>query len=273
MNYRRIFQNFFKTSHINSSAFEFETTVPLLPLQNSGRDPSNEEKQTGNSFWHWARARGRWRYLAATAGILGVVGFVIVIIIHVVPSSSLSEDTASPSVNVPTPSAEIPTSSPNIHDSPDPSTDNVDPSVIARTAVDALYARQSTTLTQASGRYTLRTGRPPPPYYEQWFNFAREKQCLIDEYEQIHDDFQPFYQLSRDNVTSFQDMLDRASRALEGVEVEIAHVDIRDGEVYMTGNTAYGPAEYMATCTLLHPSSPRGDILKYLTSSLKDYLT
>ncbi|KAF8186571.1 glycosyl transferase family 90-domain-containing protein, partial [Mycena galopus ATCC 62051] len=82
------------------------------------------------------------------------------------------------------------------------------------TAVDALYARQSTTLTQASGRYTLRTGRPPPPYYEQWFNFAREKKCLIDEYEQIHDDFQPFYQLSRDNVTSFQDMLDRASRAV-----------------------------------------------------------
>jgi hypothetical protein len=85
-------------------------------------------------------------------------------------------------------------------------------SILARQAVDALYARQSTTLAQASARYSLRTGRPPPPYYAHWYQFAREKRCLIDEYDQIHRDFKPFYQLAGNDAASFQAMIDRATQ-------------------------------------------------------------
>ncbi|KAF7344144.1 CAP10 domain-containing protein [Mycena venus] len=98
----------------------------------------------------------------------------------------------------------------------------------------------SSTLAQASGRYTLHTGRPPPPYYAEWFNFAKEKKCLIDEYAQIHRDFRPFYQLATDNATSFRDMVDRAGPAAAVWDAVIATMVIRNGQVSMTGNTAYG---------------------------------
>ncbi|KAJ6568921.1 glycosyl transferase family 90-domain-containing protein [Mycena capillaripes] len=70
---------------------------------------------------------------------------------------------------------------------------------ISNDKVDALYGRQSSTLEQAISRYSLRNNRPPPPMYEQWYGFAREHSCLIDEYDQISRDFEPFYQLARDD--------------------------------------------------------------------------
>ncbi|KAJ6528974.1 hypothetical protein B0H19DRAFT_1333697 [Mycena capillaripes] len=75
-----------------------------------------------------------------------------------------------------------------------------DPSVIARAEVDALLARQSSTPERAARRQ-LRTGRKPPLYYADWYRFARERRCMIDEYDQIHRDFKPFYHLLK-NPTS-----------------------------------------------------------------------
>ncbi|KAJ6528976.1 glycosyl transferase family 90-domain-containing protein [Mycena capillaripes] len=89
-----------------------------------------------------------------------------------------------------------------------------DPSVIARAEVDALFARQSTTLERAAGRYALRTGRKPPPYYADWYRFARERRCLIDEYDQIHRDFKPFYHLAKIDGTFFRDMVERGRKAV-----------------------------------------------------------
>jgi hypothetical protein len=86
-----------------------------------------------------------------------------------------------------------------------------DPVVAARLSVDALYARQSSTIEHATARYSLKTGRSPPPNYEKWFNFAKEKLCLIDDYDQIHRDFEPFYQLAEDDPLFFQRMIDIAS--------------------------------------------------------------
>ncbi|KAJ7861381.1 hypothetical protein B0H14DRAFT_2575973 [Mycena olivaceomarginata] len=102
------------------------------------------------------------------------------------------------------------------------------------------YADQSSTLDEASGRYTLHTGRPPPPYYADWYRFARDKRCMIDEYDRVHRDFKQFYQLAADNPTFFQDMVDRADEALEKNGAEIATMVIQDGQVTMTGWTAYG---------------------------------
>ncbi|KAJ7138127.1 glycosyl transferase family 90-domain-containing protein, partial [Mycena epipterygia] len=91
-------------------------------------------------------------------------------------------------------------------------------------SVDALYARQSSNIDHATSRYSLKTGRPPPRNYDKWFKFAQEKSCLIDDYDQVHRDFAPFYQLAEDDPLFFQRM-----------------IDIADGQVYMpeVQSTAY----------------------------------
>lgn len=89
--------------------------------------------------------------------------------------------------------------------------DLLDPATAARISIDALYARQSSTLSQAMARYSLKTGRSPPKNYDRWFQFARDGSCLIDEYDQIHRDFEPFYQLAEDDPAFFKRMVDKAT--------------------------------------------------------------
>ncbi|KAJ7211577.1 glycosyl transferase family 90-domain-containing protein, partial [Mycena pura] len=67
---------------------------------------------------------------------------------------------------------------------------------IERTEVDALFERQSESLEQAVARYILRNDRSPPRNYDQWFHFAKKNGCLIDDYDQIHRDFEPLRQLA-----------------------------------------------------------------------------
>ncbi|KAJ7813901.1 glycosyl transferase family 90-domain-containing protein [Mycena olivaceomarginata] len=104
-----------------------------------------------------------------------------------------------------------------------------DPVVAARFSVDALFARQSSTIKQAMARYSLKTGRPPPPNYDKWFEFAREKSCLIDDYDQIHRDFKPFYELAQDDPHFFQRRLDIAFDIVR----DMSNIEIKDGEVLM----------------------------------------
>ncbi|KAJ7605071.1 glycosyl transferase family 90-domain-containing protein [Mycena polygramma] len=80
---------------------------------------------------------------------------------------------------------------------------------VSNARVDALYARQSSTLEQARARYSLRNNRAPPPTYDKWFEFARENKCLIDEYRQIQRDFEPFYQLAKDDPAYFKKMVEK----------------------------------------------------------------
>jgi hypothetical protein len=89
----------------------------------------------------------------------------------------------------------------------------VDRVAAARLSLEALFARQSQTLAQAAARYSLKTNRPPPPGFDAWFQFAKKHECLIDDYDQIQRDFEPFYQLAMDNPAHFKDMIDRG-RAL-----------------------------------------------------------
>jgi hypothetical protein len=83
---------------------------------------------------------------------------------------------------------------------------------VAQLSLNALRARQSRTLAQAVARYSLRAGRPPPPNYDQWFQYAQQNECLIDDYEQIQRDFEPFYQLAMDDPAYFQRMIDRGRK-------------------------------------------------------------
>ncbi|KAJ7162448.1 glycosyl transferase family 90-domain-containing protein [Mycena filopes] len=193
-----------------SPAFDSEdSSHPLLPLQN--HDGRQEEEFAA----HHRRGRPscmRWRRAAAVAGILGVAGATI-LSVSVMGASEFNADLSDAA---PVPAADI-----------------------ARAAVDALYARQSTTLEQASARYSLRTGRAPPERYGEWFDFAREKRCLIDDYERIWRDFQPFYQLASDNPTFFANRVRHAREQLKTDNADIATMQIRDGELNMEGKTPY----------------------------------
>ncbi|KAF7290524.1 CAP10 domain-containing protein [Mycena indigotica] len=81
----------------------------------------------------------------------------------------------------------------------------------AQRALDSLLSKQSSTLNEAIARYTLKTRRPPPPNYSEWFNFAKNSSCLIDNYDQIHRDFEPFYQLAKKHPKWFREAVDQGS--------------------------------------------------------------
>ncbi|KAF7303466.1 CAP10 domain-containing protein [Mycena indigotica] len=100
----------------------------------------------------------------------------------------------------------------------------------ARESIAYLRDRQSSTLTQASARYRLRSGRPPPQNYDKWFTFAQERGCLIDEYDQIRRDFQPFYQLAEEDPGFFQRMIDSATK-MNNDKKDLGRYDIRNGGV------------------------------------------
>ncbi|KAF7332704.1 CAP10 domain-containing protein [Mycena kentingensis (nom. inval.)] len=123
---------------------------------------------------------------------------------------------------------------------------------IARADVDALFARQSTTLEQASARYTLRTGRPPPRSFPAFFQFATERKCLIDEYDRVHRDFKAYYQLEKKRPGWFRQRVERAATEVRAIlpglapfllgsldGVDISRAEFRGGEVNLQGSTAY----------------------------------
>ncbi|KAJ7583090.1 glycosyl transferase family 90-domain-containing protein [Mycena floridula] len=90
----------------------------------------------------------------------------------------------------------------------------------ARWSIQTLRSRQSTTLQQATARYVLRNGRVPPPNYAKWFQFARDKSCLIDDYDHVARDFAPFYQLATKESAYFK-------RRIEAVRAEANKTGIR----------------------------------------------
>lgn len=106
----------------------------------------------------------------------------------------------------------------------------LDPTSASR-ALFELYTRQSRTVNQARARYTLRnSGREPPDHYDEWFKFARERRCLIDEYDQVAKDFEPFYQAEAIQPGYFRKSVKRAMGKW-GLKV----ATIRRGHVRMNG--------------------------------------
>jgi hypothetical protein len=113
----------------------------------------------------------------------------------------------------------------------------LDPVATAKMSIDDLYSKQSATLAQAIARYTLRNNRPPPQNFDKWFDFAREQNCLVDDYEQIHKDFAPFYHLAEENPAHFQYMVDLGRELMLQDPKGMATIKIMGGEVQMPGYT------------------------------------
>ncbi|KAJ7499924.1 glycosyl transferase family 90-domain-containing protein [Mycena latifolia] len=108
------------------------------------------------------------------------------------------------------------------------------PPAVGRTAVDRLFARQSTSLEQATARYALKYGRAPPRNYERWYRFAKDRGCLIDEYDQVQRDFEPFYQLAKEDPTFFRRMVRRGTQLAVAEDMGMKTFQVRDGEASMT---------------------------------------
>lgn len=63
-----------------------------------------------------------------------------------------------------------------------------------------LYA-QSKSLAQAVREYRRRYGRDPPKGFDEWWTFATENGVkIIDEYDQLVGDLEPFWELSGEEV-------------------------------------------------------------------------
>jgi hypothetical protein len=86
--------------------------------------------------------------------------------------------------------------------------------------------RQSTTLDEAVARYSLKAARPPPPNFDRWFVFAQENKCLIDDYDQIQRNFEPFYQLAIDHPAYFQTMIEKGQAMVCTQFVIVIHLDV-----------------------------------------------
>lgn len=79
-------------------------------------------------------------------------------------------------------------------DGPDFGSDDADSSLAhGGDSAAALLAMQPASLRAARARYALKTGRTPPRGFDAFFDFARERKCLVDGYDGVHADFAPFW--------------------------------------------------------------------------------
>lgn len=131
---------------------------------------------------------------------------------------------------------------------------NLTKAPIPSVSIYALYERQSKTLSQATSRYSLRTGRRPPPGYNKWFAWVRENNLLVDEYDQIHRDFEPFYQLAERDPMYFKRMVCR--------NIGICLMSRSKGDCKQTGllsrDILYEMESYLSLTTKAHCIMPNG---------------
>ncbi|KAJ7043992.1 glycosyl transferase family 90-domain-containing protein [Mycena alexandri] len=202
------------------------TTDPLLPSF-SAKDDENDENDdvpaplsTRDSFRPRTICRRLLLPLLVVAflfGILAVLAFFMGAPTPTAPQKVPSQtDTNHPPAGTP------------------PETDTElakDPTTAARILLDALFERQSQTLAQAEARYSLKTNRPAPPHFDKWFTFAQEKKCLIDDYNQIQRDLEPFYQLATENPSHFNDMINRGRDMMLKDPKGMTTITIKDNAV------------------------------------------
>ncbi|KAJ6527546.1 glycosyl transferase family 90-domain-containing protein [Mycena sp. CBHHK59/15] len=209
------------------------STSPLLSSPSSFPRDIEAEYGASTTPLHWTTRR--LRCFLPFAGVFGILGVLVVasnisppksiqaMISHATMSHTSAE--ADPALNA-TNSTQT-TQTQNATSSP------FDPAVLANMSIEALYARQSQTLEQAIARYSLKNDRAPPPNFDKRFKFAQEKKCLIDDYDQIQRDFEPFYQLAKDDPAHFQRMIDLGRNLMLEDSKGLATIKIENGEVKM----------------------------------------
>ncbi|KAJ1553724.1 F-actin-capping protein subunit beta, partial [Nowakowskiella sp. JEL0078] len=87
----------------------------------------------------------------------------------------------------------------------------------AQLRVKLLESAQSKSVEQAKTRYKLKFNRNSPAGYDKWFVFAQRNKCIIDDYDVLQRDIDPFYRLLsarqfRERVQVFSKSLLRIGR-------------------------------------------------------------
>ncbi|MCJ1365109.1 capsule-associated protein CAP1 [Acarospora aff. strigata] len=102
----------------------------------------------------------------------------------------------------------------------------------ARTQFEGLQARQSKSLAEAVAEYRRRYGIPPPPNFDVWYEFAKNRGVqLIDEYDNIYDSLLPFWALE-------PSVIRQRTRESLGFDNSLIGLLIRDGEAVKIENGA-----------------------------------
>lgn len=100
----------------------------------------------------------------------------------------------------------------------------------AAQAFNETLTRQSKSLDEAVTEYRRRYGMPPPPHFDRWYEFAKQrKTVLIDEYDTIYHSMLPFWGLSPSTIRS------RVREDL-GFDNVVMGISIRNGEPIHLGN-------------------------------------
>ena len=131
-----------------------------------------------------------------------------------------------PPVTVPKPAAPY-------HDKPHPTISNPNAHPIHQLVEDAereletVKARQSQSLGDAVAEYRRRYQIPPPPNFDKWFSFAKQRGVqLIDEFDTIHHSLLPFWALEPSTIRA------RTREAL-GFDNALMGVSVRDGKIVL----------------------------------------
>ncbi|KAJ7120002.1 glycosyl transferase family 90-domain-containing protein [Mycena filopes] len=133
---------------------------------------------------------------------------------------------------------------------------------LARLHVDALFWRQSRTLKQAESRYRLKNGRRPPTGYHNFYEFARQNGCLVDEYEKVYRDFEPFHQLAVTDPTFFSTMLQRAIQlATDDSSLCLSPLSVRDNKWTPSPHSASFEGDWATLLNKFAPMLPDMDLL------------
>ncbi|KAJ7583088.1 glycosyl transferase family 90-domain-containing protein [Mycena floridula] len=201
----------------------FETYALLAPAEHStylddppapkpGKSPYNRIPQT------------RCIHVLLLVAMLGVLACLSVII------SELQHRNHDFEVMLNSWHSESPTSPPQAPRPPYVPWSQMDPETYARWSLDTLDIPSK------------RDG-PPPQNFDKWFQFAREKSCLIDEYDHIYLDFEPFYQIAEKDPKFFKKMIDLATAEAKDSGISMMKTaQVRDGVFIETDNNdaAYG---------------------------------
>lgn len=91
-------------------------------------------------------------------------------------------------------------------------------------------ARQSKSLEEAVTEYHRRYNMPPPPHFDKWYEFAKQRNAmLVDEYDTIYHSLLPFWGVSPSTIRS------RVREDL-GFDNVVMGISIRNGEPIHLGN-------------------------------------
>lgn len=86
---------------------------------------------------------------------------------------------------------------------------------------------RSKTLRETVEKYRKAHGRHPPPGFNDWYKFARQRKVHnIDDFQQIHDDLRPFWGIPPAEIRRY------AAHASDDFGHAVSTISLRDGQVF-----------------------------------------